>query len=525
MPSVSHVSSLLDYENPVSLSPTQVETIAIIGGGASAAIILDCLLKEPDSKIKLITIFERQPKLGGIWYYNPETIQTPNDIIKSGNSDLENDPQLENPFHIHKYTRKILLPKSKQERFVQTPSYHGMTTNIIEQLMTYSDVNQWSTDDTEKRQQQQQQDNKYVVGTEKQQQQQQDNKYVVGTVVQKYIEKYIHRNLDNPKFVLRLNSTVEDVERIDRHDSADIPYRFTLTIRTFHDEKQDLWYQQDFDSIVVASGHYHVPFIPHVPGLKQVQKKYPQVVQHAKFYRDSQFYENKTVIVVGSRASGSDLTKFVAREPNTKVYQSIRNFEKTKVRSNRVNAITKPPIKDVQVSDSDGIIVTFEDGTTIENPNHIIYCTGYSFSYPFLNRFFNNAITNKGVTVNNLYQHTFLVSEPLITIIGVPIDGISFRVFEYQAILLSRYLTGKVQLPSRSQQLEWVQERFEAKQNTRSFHTIGAEDALNYVHTLTNLGNVSKKCNLGREFPTLTADDVLMYKQAGEKLKKFWDER
>ena len=45
MPSLSD----LDYENPVKIASTQIETVAIIGGGASGAIILDTLLKEPSN--------------------------------------------------------------------------------------------------------------------------------------------------------------------------------------------------------------------------------------------------------------------------------------------------------------------------------------------------------------------------------------------------------------------------------------------------------------------------------------------
>ncbi|CAK9438335.1 uncharacterized protein LODBEIA_P25590 [Lodderomyces beijingensis] len=504
MPSVAN----LDFENPVGLSSSQIETIAIIGGGASGAIILDALLKEPHSKIKKITVFERQAKLGGVWLFNPQTIKTPNHLIKSGNLNLENDPQLSNPFLEHKYTRKIILPKNQQERFVQTPSYHGIKTNIIEQMMTYSDANKWDTTE-------------------------EDTKYVVGTVVQDYIEKYIERNLSDPRVDLKLNSTVEDVERIARNDGydddkiqADIPYRFKVTVRTPHDEHQDLWYQQEFDSIVVATGHYHVPFIPHVPGLKQVQETFPDLVQHAKFYRKSEDYKNKTVVVVGSRASGCDLTKFVAREPHATVYQSIRNFDRTRFFSSRPNVIIKPPISNFAIDNKHNkLTVNFEDGSSLVQPDHVIYCTGYLFSYPYLNRLFDNSITYEGQTVSNLYQHTFLIQEPLIPFVGVPIDGISFRVFEYQAVLVSRFLTGKIQLPARNHQLQWVKERYQTKQNTRLFHTIGVVDALAYLQTLTQLGQVSSKVGVGREFPAMTPEDVLVYKEAGETLRKFWDER
>ncbi|KAI5969465.1 hypothetical protein CANMA_001533 [Candida margitis] len=500
MPSISN----LNYETPVMLPSLQVETVAIIGGGASGAITLDSLLKEPNSKIKQITIFERQQKVGGVWYFNPDTIQTPNHIVKAGNINFQNDPQLENPFHDHKYTRKLILPKNTQERFIQTPSYYGIKTNIIEKMMTYSDANTWPVEGNDE-----------------------ERKYVVGTVVQEYIEKYIDRNLNDARVSLKLASTVEDVERVGRDDDAAVPYRFKLTVREQYDDKHDYWYQREFDSIIVATGHYHVPYIPSVPGLNTLQEKFPNVVQHAKFYRDSDSYKDKTVIVVGSRASGSDLTKFVAREPGTKVYQSIRNYDRTKVLSTRPNVTSKPVVEEFQLPDSEDskIIVKFSDGSTVTDPDHIIYCTGYLFSYPFLDRLFDKTLTNEGITVSNLYQHTFIINEPLITIVGVPIDGVSFRVFEYQAIIVARYLTGKIELVSRNKQLEWIKHRYELKGNSRLFHTIGVTDALEYARTLTQLGQVSEKTRVGRQFPPMTEEDITLYREAGERLRKFWDER
>lgn len=490
----------LDYEDPVKLSSSQIKTVAIIGGGASGAVILDSLLKEPSS-IEKIVVFERQNKVGGIWLLSNEIRSTPNDLVKSGS--YENDPQLENPFHSEHpklSDGKLVLPRNNQERFIETPSYSGIKTNIIEKMMTYSDVNKWPIEgDSEER------------------------KYVGGTIVQDYIEKYIERNLDDPRVSLRLGTTIEDVERVKRDDSAELPYRFKLTARTLKDEEHDLWYQEEFDTVVVATGHYHVPFIPFVPGLKEVQELFPNRVQHAKFFRDSSEYKNKTVIVVGSRASGADLTKFVSREPGTTVYQSIRNYENTKVMSENTNISKKPIIEKYEIAGTT-VKVFFSDGSDVEDPDYIVYCTGYLFSYPYLNRLTNHKIID-GNVVSNLYQHTSLINEPLINIIGVPVDGISFRVFEYQAVLVARYLAGKVTLPSRRIQSEWVNQRYEEKKNTRAYHTIGATDALQYLNDLVALGQVLDKVQVGRKFPEMTQNDLKLYKEAGEKLRKFWDER
>ena len=74
----------------------------------------------------------------------------------------------------------------------------------------------------------------------------------------------------------------------------------------------------------------------------------------------------------------------------------------------------------------------------ILDPDHIVYATGYQFLYPFLRREYGD-ITENGVIVSNIYQHTFLINEPLITMVGIPIDAISFRYLSI-AILVTRYL-------------------------------------------------------------------------------------
>lgn len=507
MPSVSDYQ--IDLDVPVQLEPLQVKTIAIIGGGASGAIIADSLLKEAPSSFSKITLFERRSKLGGVWALDEETKKTPNNIIKSGYTNIKTDPQLKNPFHdrsnSNRFEKFIITPKSTQERFVETPSYQGITTNIIEKMMTYSDVNQWNLPEKTP----------------------EERTYVNGLVVRDYIDAYISKNLENERFELIQNSTVEDVERIPKLvlDANEIPYKFRLTIRQPANEENDVWYQEEFDSVVVATGHYHVPFIPYVKGLEELQNKYDDVIQHAKFYRDPEVYKDKTVVVVGSRASGADLTKYIA-DSAVSVIQSIRNIDNTKRFSKKPNIVYKPTIVEYQLLEEGGFNIIFEDGTEVKNPDHVIYATGYQFSFSYLNRLLGEEVTKDGVVISDLYQHTFHINEPLITFIGVPIDGVSFRVFEYQAILASRYLAGKISLPNRREQREWADKRLSEKGFTRAYHTIGVVDSLNYLNGLIKLGEITNtKINAGRQFPELKEEDLALYRAAGQRLREFWDER
>ena len=48
--------------------------------------------------------------------FNKDIRSTPNDLIKSGSYNLENDPQLPNPFHKQQEkAKKILLPKTHKK--------------------------------------------------------------------------------------------------------------------------------------------------------------------------------------------------------------------------------------------------------------------------------------------------------------------------------------------------------------------------------------------------------------------------
>lgn len=479
--------------DPVSV-PKDVKKVAIIGGGASGAIALDSLVQE--NHFEEVVLFERRNVLGGVWVLDSDPIKTPSDIIKPGRPSRDIDPPLENPFRAGISGPRIRSLWSRQERFEQTPAYDGMATNIIENLMTYSDEREW-------------------IGNSK-------NQFVDRSAVRDYIERYIRRHEGNTNAKVVLETTVEDVEKVGAPSHSELPYQYRLTLRHRLQDGTDEWYQESFDAIIVTVGHYHIPFIPDVPGLKEVQDAYPQSIHHAKFFRNADPYKDKKVLVVGSRALGADLTKFSA-DTAVKVYQLIRNEERTKRFTRKENVTFKPIITRYELTAA-GFNVHFADGSVLENPDIVVYATGYQFLYPFLSRLLGD-ITLDGKIVPDLYQHTFYNKEPLITWIGVPTDAISFRAFEYQAIVVARYLSGKISLPNRIEQRKWLDQRLEDKGVTRAFHTIGFLDATDYLDTLTKLGTIKDpSVHRGREFPVLRPEELEELKEAAARLAEFWDE-
>lgn len=86
--------------------------------------------------------------------------------------------------------------------------------------------------------------------------------FVPHHIPRQYIENYfsIHE-LDH---LLVLNTTLEDLSKI-RPSSSNSAERWKLTLRK-HDvfRNADIWWEEEFDAVILANGHYSVPFVSFV---------------------------------------------------------------------------------------------------------------------------------------------------------------------------------------------------------------------------------------------------------------------
>lgn len=58
-------------------------------------------------------------------------------------------------------------------------------------------------------------------------------------------------------------------------------------------EQKDYWWVEWFDAVVVVSGHYSVPYIPAIQGLKKMEKVRPGSVVHSKHFCGRGLYKHK----------------------------------------------------------------------------------------------------------------------------------------------------------------------------------------------------------------------------------------
>lgn len=113
------------------------------------------------------------------------------------------------------------------------------------------------------------------------------------TVICQYIEDLLNRH--GYQDLVEYNTTVERAAK----DPSSGKWSLTLR-RAGQPGGLDYWWSESFDALVVASGHYNVPFVPAIPGLKEFSARYPGGVLHTKQYRGPEQYRGK---VGASRAS------------------------------------------------------------------------------------------------------------------------------------------------------------------------------------------------------------------------------
>ncbi|KAL6175454.1 hypothetical protein ACLB2K_052095 [Fragaria x ananassa] len=222
-------------------------------------------------------------------------------------------------------------------------------------------------------------------------------------------------------------------------------------------KKTQIVMEEVFDSVVVATGHYSQPRLPSIKGMDSWKRKQ----MHSHIYRDSKPFRNEVVVVVGTSLSGQDISMELV-EVAKAVYLSARSMNKiseglTKVISKHDTLDLHPQIESLQ---EDGKVL-FVDGSWVI-ADTIIYCTGYSYTFPFLDT--KGIVAIDDDRVGPLYEHTFPPSlAPSLSFIGIPRKIIGFPFFESQAKWIAQLLSGKRTLPSWEEMMQSIKDFYHSR--------------------------------------------------------------
>ncbi|XP_017159046.1 dimethylaniline monooxygenase [N-oxide-forming] 5-like [Poecilia reticulata] len=281
------------------------------------------------------------------------------------------------------------------------------------------------------------------------------------------------------------------------------------------ENKDGLEERHIFDAVICCSGHFNYPNLPlkDFPGIETFEGKY----FHSWDYKGPEDMHGKRVVVIGIGNSGGDIavegsrvaeqvylstrsgawvirqvsdnglpvdrfnTRFVhvmfkllpmsflnwlgekklnamydhavyGLKPKHRLFSQIPVINDDlpfKILSGSV--LVKPNLKEIR-----GSTVVFDDGSTAENVDLIVFATGYNYDFPYLPK---HVMYKSGHRVG-LYKHVFppVLEQPTLAIVGfIHSDGSIMPQAEMQARFVTRVFKGHKKLPSNQTMIKAVE--------------------------------------------------------------------
>ncbi|XP_040376561.1 flavin-containing monooxygenase FMO GS-OX-like 8 [Oryza brachyantha] len=217
--------------------------------------------------------------------------------------------------------------------------------------------------------------------------------------------------------------------------------------------------EEVFDAVVVATGHYSQPRLPSIEGVEDWRRRQ----LHSHSYRVPDPFRDEVVVVVGCGDSGMDIAlelRAVAREVHlsAKSVEAAMTPAMSKMLARHANLRLRPQIERLC---ADGRVV-FADGTCVV-ADTVMYCTGYRYSFPFLDT--DGRVTVDDNRVGPLFEHTFPPSlAPSLSFVGIPRKVMVPWFFEAQGRWIAGVLSGRRALPTEEEMTRSVEDYYRARE-------------------------------------------------------------
>ncbi|ODQ63781.1 FAD/NAD(P)-binding domain-containing protein [Nadsonia fulvescens var. elongata DSM 6958] len=406
----------------MTVSSPKYRRVAIIGGGPAGLAAAKALGLEP-TKFERVDLFERKENIGGLWYYTGKTTEAYPPVPSV-------DPNVGDVFETSDHREKYF-----------SPMYKNLETNIVSSVMEYHNF-------------------PFPKGT---------STFPTRNEVFEYLENY---SKTIPSDVnIKVNSNVLSLTKKDGVWEVVVENFATLEIS-----------KQYYDGIVLANGHFDVPYIPKVGGLKDWNEKKPGSITHAKYFDEAKLFDNQNVLIIGNSASGIDISTQLSIKAK-KVYVSSRdksqvadiiNYEVT-----NIGMITKYDFDDDRS-------VTTVDGQRFNGIDSVIFCTGYLYSLPFLKSYLtgDDAIITDGSKIHYLDKQIFYIPDPSLAFIAIPKFIIPMPLSESQAAVVARVFSGRLTLASETELRDEYSKEIEQKGNGSEFHFLKFPADVEYCRSL-----------------------------------------
>lgn len=194
-----------------------------------------------------------------------------------------------------------------------------------------------------------------------------------------------------------------------------------------------------FDAIMVCNGHYAVASFPeNLPGRDVFRGR--QV--HSHTFRGADEFAGQSVLVIGGGPSSQDIAWNI-RNVTTKLRISAHGLGAEALTTTFGKTVVRPDIAaltETGVRYADGIEEEFDT---------ILYCTGYVYSFPFLDD--ECGITYRNNHVRPLYKQCVHIERPTMFFIGLTDFDLPAAVMDAQSRFVVSLLQNKWQLPVRKE--------------------------------------------------------------------------
>lgn len=416
----------------ISFSSSNISRIAIIGAGPIGVSCAKYLIAE--RAFKTIEIYEQRDRVGGIWNLSDPTrskrIPVPQEDPRYGHHLIEASTSNADGGASNAMT---VEDDEDEELEFESPLYDYLETNIPKHLMAFSDKPFPESDPL----------------------------FPSHQAVLRYLEEYA----GDVKQLIRFKTAVRDVRAV--VDEKTGQERWTLSVEDLVTKQMS---SGTYDAVIVANGHYTIPYLPDIQGIREWNVAYPGRIIHSKAYRKPEDFKDLKVVVVGNSASGLDIA--------TQIGMCCR---KPVLLSSRSASIFGAPPADGVCENVDEIVeflaprdetqraIRFRSGRVEKDIDRVVFATGYFYSYPFLANVSPPIVTD-GLRARGTYQHLFSIAHPTLAFPVINLKVIPFPMSQNQAAVIARVWSGRLDLPSVKEMEAWESQLIQMNGSGKYFH-------------------------------------------------------
>jgi thioredoxin reductase len=187
-----------------------------------------------------------------------------------------------------------------------------------------------------------------------------------------------------------------------------------------------------FDAVCICNGHYSLPFVPELPGLKDAERFGIRYL-HSIAYDSPEAFSGERVLCVGGRASGSDLAREIVPHASA-VYLSDSTYKRNDPWTQ--HGVTLLP-RTVRILPNNTVEFFAKEGVGPSLTVHvdvIVFCTGYDYHFPFITPQTSNLQLQVGERrVAPLVEQLWHAQFPNLAFLGLPHSVVPFPLMELQA--------------------------------------------------------------------------------------------